>query len=181
MTTKRLVTNAMLIAMYVVLSTFATLPLGNIRITLAGLPIIVGAALFGPLDGLIIGLMGGFINQLLTYGLTYTTVLWIIPAGVRGLIVGLYSKKHGFAMTQKQSIFIVVLSSLVVTTLNTGVLYIDSIINHYFSKILILGDLAQRYIVGALTALVMATILPPLLRIVREKRATGSESSTDNQ
>ena len=44
---KRLVTNAMLIAMYVVLSLVATINLGNMKFTLDSLPIIVGAALFG--------------------------------------------------------------------------------------------------------------------------------------
>lgn len=47
MKAKRMVTVAMLIAMYVVLSLFS-INLGNMKITLDSLPIIVGAALLGP-------------------------------------------------------------------------------------------------------------------------------------
>ena len=46
MKAKRIVTAAMLIAMYVVLSLFS-INLGNMKITLDSLPIIVGAALLG--------------------------------------------------------------------------------------------------------------------------------------
>jgi len=116
----------MLAAMYVVLG-MVSVTLPTIKITFDSLPILVGAALFGPVDGLAIGLIGSFINQLFSqYGLTATTVLWILPAGVRGLLVGLYAKKHSFSMTTHQTVFITVLSALVVTALNTLVMYIDS-------------------------------------------------------
>lgn len=95
MKAKRMVTVAMLIAMYVVLSLFS-INLGNMKITLDSLPIIVGAALLGPLDGFLIGFFGSFLNQLLTFGLTPTTILWVIPAAVRGLLIGLYAKHCHF-------------------------------------------------------------------------------------
>lgn len=59
MKAKRIVTTAMLIAMYVVLSLFS-INLGNMKITLDSLPIIVGAALLGPLDGFLIGFFVAF-------------------------------------------------------------------------------------------------------------------------
>ena len=62
MKAKRIVTTAMLIAMYVVLSLFS-INLGNMKITLDSLPIIVGAALLGPLDGFLIGFFGSFLNH----------------------------------------------------------------------------------------------------------------------
>ena len=62
------------------------------KITVDSLPILVAALLLGPLDGLAVGLIGSFLNQMLTYGLTVTTVLWILPAGIRGLVVGYYAK-----------------------------------------------------------------------------------------
>ena len=42
-----------------------------------------------------VGAVGGFLNQMLTYGFTVTTLMWIFPNAVRGLLVGLYAKKHG--------------------------------------------------------------------------------------
>lgn len=59
MKAKRMVTVAMLIAMYVVLSLFS-INLGKMKITLDSLPIIVGAALLGPLDGFLIGFSAAF-------------------------------------------------------------------------------------------------------------------------
>src|SRR5574344_1123237 len=78
--TKKLVLYALFTAIHVVLC-YASINLGNMKITISGLPIIIGAMLFGPMAGLEIGLLGSLLNQLLTYGLTLTTVLWIIPAG----------------------------------------------------------------------------------------------------
>lgn len=165
---KRLVTNAMLIAMYVVLSLVATLNLGNMKFTLDSLPIIIGGALFGPVDGMIIGLSGSFINQLLTYGLTPTTVLWIIPAGVRGLLIGLYAKHCGFDMSFKQTQFITVSSALAVTVLNTLIMYIDSKIYGYYSFAYVFGGILPRVISGVIIAFVFGAILPHILKPLRK-------------
>ena len=86
-TTRRIATDAMLSAMFVCLS-FISINIGNaMKISVDSLPILVAALLLGPLDGLAVGLVGSFLNQLLTYGLSVTTVLWILPAGLRGLVV----------------------------------------------------------------------------------------------
>ena len=66
MNTRRLVTDAVLIALYVVLN-FYTIRLGWLNISLAAFPILVAALLYGWADGLIVGAMSGFISQLLTY------------------------------------------------------------------------------------------------------------------
>ncbi len=174
LTTKRLVTDAMLIAMYVALS-LLSINLGNMKITLDALPIIVGAALFGPVDGLLIGLLGSFMNQLLTYGLTATTLLWIMPAAVRGLLVGWYAKKKDFALTGRQIVLIVCVSALVVTTLNTGVMYVDSKLYGYYSYAYVFGALAIRYLAGILTAAALSAITPFLLRVIRARVPAGGQ------
>lgn len=163
MKTKKIVTCAMLTAMYVVLSLFS-LSLGNMKITLDSLPIVVGAVLFGPGVGSLIGLLGSLLNQLLTFGITATTFLWIVPAGVRGLMVGLYAKKKQFNLSRKNLVFILILSSLVVTTINTGVIYLDSVIYGYYSFAFVFGTLILRYITGSITAVVLATIVPLLIK-----------------
>ncbi|MBQ6877376.1 MAG: ECF transporter S component [Oscillospiraceae bacterium] len=171
---KRLVTNAMLIAMYVVLSLVATINAGNMKFTLDSLPIIVGAALFGPVDGMLIGLCGSFINQLITWGLTPTTVLWIIPAGVRGLLIGLYAKHHNFDMSFKQTQFITISSALAVTAVNTLMMFIDSKIYGYYSVAYVFGGIVPRIIAGIIVAFVFGAVLPhiikPLKRIVIEPK-----------
>ena len=164
--TKRLALDAMLAAMYVVLS-MVSIQLPAMKITFDSLPILVGAALFGPIDGLAIGLVGSFINQCFSqYGLTATTILWILPAGVRGLMVGSYSKRHSYSMTTPQTIFITVLSALVVTVLNTLVMYVDSWVYQYaYAAVLI--TVIIRIIVGIATAVVFSFILPALLKPLR--------------
>ena len=100
MNTKRLVTVAVLIALYTVLSLFSA-NLGLIKLTFESFPVLVASLMFGWVDGLLVGAVGGLLNQMLTYGFTVTTLMWILPNAVRGLLVGLYAKKHGLDLTMK--------------------------------------------------------------------------------
>ncbi len=168
MTVRQMAADSMLAAMCAVLGAVA-LDLGNLKITLESLPIIVGALLFGPADGAAIGFVGTFVYQLLRYGLSVTTLLWILPYLVCGLIVGLYAKKKSFAPDVKQTIIIVVIAELAVTTLNTGVMYIDSKIYGYYSAVYIFGSIAVRYAICVGKAIVTGAIMPPLVRLLRER------------
>lgn len=171
--TKRLALDAMLAAMFVVLSLFS-INLPGMKITLDSLPILVGAALLGPLDGLAVGLIGSFLNQMITYGFTATTLLWIIPAGLRGLLVGLYAKKRGFDMSLRQTMFITISTALLVTALNTLFLYVDSWVYSY-SYAAALPTLVLRIAAGIVTAVLFSVILPPILTALR--RLFGGETA----
>ena len=87
-TAKRLAMNAVMVALYFVLSMMAV-PVGGFKLTFEHLPIILCAVFFGPLDAVIVGALGEFINQMLTFGFTPTTILWMAPAMIRGLSMGL--------------------------------------------------------------------------------------------
>ena len=167
-TTRRIATDAMLSAMFVCLS-FISIRVGNsMKLTVDALPILVAALLLGPLDGLAVGLVGSFLNQMLTYGLSVTTVLWILPAGLRGLIVGLYAKKHGYSLSRKQLILITTVTALLVTVLNTVVMYLDSkIIGYPFAATL--PTVLIRIASGILIAMAFSLILPPLLNALKKK------------
>ncbi len=156
----------MLIAVYFVFSLFA-IDVWGIKITIESLPVLVAAALFGPVDGLIVGLLGSFMNQMLKWGFTATTLLWILPAGMRGLLVGLYARGKDFRMTRLQTVMIVVVSALAVTTLNTIVWYIDSIVYNY-PYVFFVSTTVLRYIAGVVTAIILSLILPPLLSVIRK-------------
>ena len=145
-TTRETVLKALFIALHVVLC-YLTIRLWNMNITLSGLPIIIGAALFGPVAGLEIGLIGSFLAQILQYGFTATTLLWIIPAGVRGLTVGWYA-----------------MSSLLVTIINTVVMYLDSVIYGYFSYAYVFGALAFRLLSALITSVIYVTLTIPFLQ-----------------
>lgn len=164
--TRRIALCAMLAAMFECLS-LISINLGSMKITLDFLPIIIAAMLFGPVEGAIVGLAGSFLNQLLSYGLTPTTVLWILPAGVRGLLVGFYAKKHSFSLNREQTVFILILSALVVTALNTGVMYLDSVIIGYpFAATAI--TVVLRVVNGILTAILFTFILPTVIERLRK-------------
>ena len=131
-TTQKIAANSMLAAMCAVLG-FVSIDMGNLKLTLESVPILIGALLFGPADGALIGFVGTFVYQLLRYGISATTLLWILPYVLCGLVVGLYSKQRKFALTLRQTIFIVLAAELMITLLNTGVMYIDSKIYGYYS------------------------------------------------
>ena len=165
---KQLSTNAMLAAMCAVLGV-VSLDLGNIKITLESIPVILGALLFGPADGAIIGFVGTFVYQVLRYGFSATTLLWMLPHVVCGFIVGLYAKKKGFNLSVVQTIVITVIAGLILTTLNTGVMYIDSKIYGYYSAVYIFGSMLIRYISGIAKFVAIGVLMPPLVNLLRSR------------
>lgn len=166
--TRKLALDAMLAAMCAVLG-YLSLDFGNLKITFESLPILVGALLFGASDGAAIAGVGTLIYQLIRYGITVTTPLWILPYVLGGLLVGFYARRRAFALSQVQTIFIVTAAELMITVLNTGALYIDSHIFGYYTATLIYGVLALRLGICVVKALAFAFLLPPLLKALQEK------------
>lgn len=180
MKTKKLVLNALFVAMHVVLC-YVSINLGNMVITVSGLPIVIGAMLFGPVAGLEIGLIGSFLNQMLKYGITLTTVLWILPAGVKGLMVGAYAKHKNYKMTVGQMTFITIASALVVTTMNTAVMYIDSKIYGYYSFAYVFGAIVWRYLAGIVTSIIYVAIIPTLMKHISVFREQQENTALSQQ
>ncbi len=174
MKAKQMATDSMLAAMCAVLGA-VSIDLGNIKVTLESIPVIIGAMLFGPCDGAIIGFVGTFVYQIIRYGVSVTTLLWMLPYVVCGIIIGAYTKRRGFNLRHGQTIFIVVLAELVVTTLNTGVMYIDSVIYGYYSAVYIFGAIFLRYIVCVAKAAATGVLLPPLIDTLKSRVLIGKE------
>ena len=167
MNTKRLVTVAVLIALYTVLSLFSA----NLGLTFESFPVLVASLMFGWVDGLLVGAVGGLLNQMLTYGFTVTTLMWILPNAVRGLLVGLYAKKHGLDLTMKQTAGIVLATSLLVTALNTVALYIDSQIFHYPISLTV-GAIALRFLSSVVMAAVYTLVTPRTVALLHRANAS---------
>lgn len=146
---------------------------GVLKLPLGALPIIVAAIMCGPLMGAAVGLIGTFLTQLITYGLTPTTALWILPAGVRGLCAGLLFIAFGKSLKIPVLTVETVISSLVVTALNTIVIYLDSVIYGYYSKAVVFGGLALRIISGVISSVVFALLLPAVLRVIEKHKKTA--------
>ncbi|MCR5066805.1 MAG: folate family ECF transporter S component [Erysipelotrichaceae bacterium] len=168
--TKKLTTLAMLIALYVVLSILTPIKLQNFKFTFEALPILIGALLGGPVDGLIIGGLGSFLYQLLFsgYGLTVTTPLWILPHAASGLVVGLYARAKKFEYSYLEVVLIAIISALLVTALNTLALYVDSKVFGYYTKALVFGAIPLKILTGIILAVLFSLILPQLLRTIRK-------------
>ena len=167
-TAKKIVMIAMLTAVYVLLCLVGTIRLWWMNISVATLPLIIAAMLFGPAGGAYVGLLGSFLEQLLTYGLMATTPLWLVPNTVRGLLLGLYIKKKGYHLSRVQLIGSLIVAALIVTALNTLVMYLDSIIQGYYSYAYVFGGAVTRIIAGIVTALVMSFVAPPVVKLLEK-------------
>jgi len=172
MSVVRIAYDALLAALVVVLGYYA-IDLGNNKITLESLPVLIGALMFGPVDGVLIGGVGNFIYQILKYGFSVTTVLWILPHVIQGLLVGLYAKKRGFRLKRVESIAIVLFSEVLTTVLNTGVIAADALIFGYFTYTYVFGSLAIRLIICVAKGVIYGALLPELLKVLRKAGVRG--------
>ena len=145
MKTKQMAYDAILTAMCVVLG-LVSLDFGNLKITFEDLPILLGAALFGPWDGMIIGVLGTSIYQMLRFGADPTLPLWVIPLMVGGLVAGMLAKR----------------------ALNTVSLIIYSHIYGFFTPAYILAPLLPRFLIAIAKGSVYANVMPPVIRAIRK-------------
>ncbi len=165
MTTKRLVLDALCVALYIALN-LVSIPLPGIKITLDALPILLAAILYGPVDGLIVGLMGNFLAAALGlgYGLSATTPLWMIPPGLRGLLVGLAARSRRFSLKALPLGALMVVTALITTAVTTGVMWLDCQVFQYSFLVTYLPGIPARILAGILSALVYTFALPPILK-----------------
>ena len=170
---------ALLAAMYLPLSLYAAVQVGNVRISFGSLPVVAAALLFGPVDAVIVAMVGEFFKQLLTYGITYTTVLYLIPPALRGLVVGLgalaLTSLRGQRLGERRTVCyaVCILAAICTTVGNTLINWLDSVIFGYYTPALIFGGLVWRFIVGMINAVVMASLAMPLVKILRKQNAVS--------
>ena len=166
-TTVRLATDGMLIALYLVLSIYCSFNAGVLRFTTDGFPIIICGFIFGPIDGLIVGSLGAFLSQMIMYGFSATTLLWILPAAARGLIIGLVAKACRYNPKFPIVIISIIFSSLIVTVLNTVAIFVDAKVYGYPAAVLGIS-LVYRISAGVLSAVVYAAVTYPLLTSLKK-------------
>ena len=160
---KRLVIDAMLVGIFVVLSLYASVDVWVMKFTFNGIAIILAALLFGLKDACAVAILGAFLEQLLTYGLSVTTPLWILPALCRALLVGGYAQLVRFRYRPLVMMAVVVASSVLVTVVNTGVMWADSVIMGYYSFAYVFGKILPRFGAGIITALLYGGLTMALL------------------
>ena len=141
---------------------------GTMKISISGLPVIIVSVLCGPLWGMATGFVGAFIGQLVTFGLAPTTLLWVLPAVVRGLSMGLLFLAFKKSINRLYLGISTIISSMLVTAINTAVLYLDSKIYGY--GVALFGiSLVNRIVIAIFTAILFTIVLPPIIKILKDK------------
>lgn len=167
--TRKLVTNSVLIALHVVLCQVASINIGNsLAISIAGITESVAGLMFGPLSGGLVGLLGSLIHQILRYGFTVTTALWILPAGLKGLLCGWYAKAYGYHLNPLQIYWVLLITAVIVTSINTTVMIVDATIFGYSTQATVLAQMGVRYMNGALTSFAYMLVCVPLLKSLQK-------------
>jgi len=166
----RLSLDAMFVALYFVLAKI-TFPIGNIHLTLASLPIIIAALLFGVSDTIFIAALGEFLIQVFSYGFSITLPIWLLGPMVRGLIIAVVAsifRKKGKELDHRPFAYYLttVTASIVVTAVNTLALYLDALIIGYPVSIVLL-ETVIRFGTGILTAVLVSLAAHPLADALR--------------
>lgn len=164
---------AVFAALYFVLTSYLTIRMGNLRFTLASLPILVCALVCGPWQAAAAAFLGEGLYQVLSWGITLTTPLWLLPPAIRAVIVAYGDRalvKRTLTKPNYQALFtaLVTIAAVITTICNTLVTWLDSVIYHYYTKAYVFGDLAVRMVTGIITAVVISLILPPLVRKIKQ-------------
>lgn len=154
----KLCLTAVFAALYFVLESVSLMLTPNIKITFSGLPLLLAAFILGPSWSGIAGGVGCFISQILRYGLSVTTPLWVLPAIVRGLSAGLIFKAFKKRVRVVPIGVCALSSSVLVTAANTLAIYADSKINGYYSFVFVFGDTAWRFVSSIATAIVYTAV-----------------------
>lgn len=171
--TQQLVADAILAAMVVVLG-YTSIRIGNImKISLEDFPVMIAALMFGPVDGMIVAGVGIFLYQLLSYGITATTALWILPFVVVGGLAGLYAKRANYYNSKKQMLIIFLICEILICLLNTVAIYADSKIYGYYYPTIITGMIAIRMVTAVGKGIVLGIVSTPLLKALSKVSGNG--------
>ena len=174
--TQQMATDALLAAMCVVLG-FMSIRIGNImKVSLEDFPIMLAALMYGPSDGIIVAAIGIFLYQLLSYGITATTILWILPFVVVGGLAGLYARKFNFNNDRKQILIIFLICEILICILNTGAIYVDSKMFGYYYPTIITGMIAIRMVTAIGKGIVLGLISPPILKALSKVTGNGRKA-----
>lgn len=166
---KKMILVALYAAMMTVLSLYGTFNLYGMKITIQNLPLMLAAITLGALPGALVGFIGMFLNQMLTYGFTATTLFWVLPHTIVGMFVGyLFERKIIKQESGLKFFACIIISQIVLTILNTIALYIDSTIFGYYTFILVFGTLIPRIMLGIITGIAYCVVLPLLIKLVKK-------------
>ena len=174
--TSRIAIDGMLAAVYFAL-TFLTINTGAYKITFASMAFVIAALLFGPLDAMAVAFVGEFLYQLIIFGLTPTTPIWLIPPVLHALRLGVFAVLMGtrekpLAARPVACVLACLDCGFFNAIFNTAALYADSKIYGYynFKMIFVMG--LYRILIAMAAAAVICAVVIPLIYVLR-KRVPG--------
>ena len=168
---RRICLDGILISLFLVFG-LIRIRLGFLEIGLGTLVITIAAIALGPIDAILIALLGEFVNQILFsgYGLTPTTPLWIAPVVIRAailsLIAWLYRRKGDALPNHKVIYFLAIMgTALIISGIDTGILYLDGIIMGYPVSYTV-AQTFIRFGASQITAVLVGLLVLPLYKAV---------------
>ncbi len=183
--TKRLVTDALFAALFIVFSCFLSIKLKTPSIEISpfvSLPIFLAVLLFGPADALLIALTGSFVEQLLSpYGLSATAPLWMAPVLLQAAAFGtlafcLRFSGNRFEKTKRNTILLIILivaTEILLTGSNILVDYLDGFhISKYYQPdfltqwlLALPGNAVNCLIRTTVSCILVYFLLPPVQKL----------------
>ena len=165
---KKLTIKALFVSIFVIFSKFLTFtPYMGYRITFKNIVIYISAIILNMKEVALIACLGELLNQITgEYGVTMTTALWILPYVIVAILSSVFIKK---AYKNFLLCFItIVLLNILLTILNTIVIYIDSKIFGYYSEALVFGSFFMKIISGVITAIIYTFIMNPIVEKIKK-------------
>lgn len=156
---KKITIIALFVSIFVIFSKFLTFaPYVNFKISFKAMVIYISSILMNMKEGVIIALLGELLNQITSeYGITITTILWILPYVIIAILSNIVLKK--IYKNVKFELLTIISLNILLTILNTIVIYIDSKIFGYYSPILVFGSLLIKIVTGVLTAIIYTIVI----------------------
>ena len=172
----KLCTLALLTAMMTLLALTLAIQTPFFKFSFKSLPIVLASMMFGPLEGMIVAVLGEFMAQVVgPYGLSPTTFIWIFPPASHAVVVGLtsmYMQRNGARLENRPIVCyaVCVLGGMLTTTSNTFGMWLDSLFYHTsFAPVLFITP--ARYVSGVATAIGIATVCIPVMHMLRRSGA----------
>lgn len=165
----RVTTDAMLAALFVVLSLFLSIKTPLMEISLVSLPILLCAFYCGTVDAVVVAFIGTLAEQLFTYGIGWTTPFWMAPVILQAFFAGLlykcfYEKKK----SRWRLLLIIFVCELLLNLANTfSLVFLGyTLVGEFFNFLFVvlpmrLLPLVERLII---TGTVLPLIMPVLER-----------------
>ena len=189
----RITYDGLLAALCAVLGSVAAIDIGIAKLTFENVPVVIAGLLFGPVDGMLVGFVGIFLSQVIRYGIDASTMLWVAPYVLSGLVVGLGALLCRFRPKFWQLLTILIVDAIVVTGANTVGLYIYYYYILKTPKETMFAAIPVRLAVSAVKGVLYAILMPLLIKGLesagiyerprvqdpKEERKTPQDEGTD--